>query len=202
MQGQPIRNMISALPATMLRMSRSPVNYWAEFGLDIPLGVILIFAGLRHDGIRPTEVLLIFLLGLFIFSYLEYSVHRWLFHGSIQIIAQGHDMHHKNPMGYDALPFFIPSLVILGLAGIFALLMPVNDAFLLSGTMAVGYVAYGLGHFSIHHVRFHQPLARQWAAHHHIHHYHPESNFGVTTPLWDLLLGTGYVVPHHKEIQA
>jgi len=26
-----------------------------------------------------------------------------------------------------------------------------------------------------------------------VHHYHPDSNFGVTTPLWDVLLGTRYV---------
>jgi hypothetical protein len=28
---------------------------------------------------------------------------------------------------------------------------------------------------------------------HHVHHYHPGTNFGVTTPLWDVLLGTRYV---------
>jgi dihydroceramide fatty acyl 2-hydroxylase len=42
-------------------------------------------------------------------------------------------------------------------------------------------------------VRFQHPLLRRWAAAHHVHHYHPDSNFGVTTPLWDYLLGTRYV---------
>jgi 4-hydroxysphinganine ceramide fatty acyl 2-hydroxylase len=31
------------------------------------------------------------------------------------------------------------------------------------------------------------------AAHHLIHHHHPDANFGVTTPLWDIVLGTRYV---------
>ena len=199
MQEKTIRGMISAVLDSILRMSRSPVNYWAEFGLDIPLGILLIFEGLRHHDIHSIEVFLIFLLGLFIFSYLVYSVHRWLFHGSVQIIAQGHNLHHKNPKGYDALPFFLPSLVRLGLTCVFVLLMPTSYACLLSGTMAFGYVTYGLSHFSIHHIRFHQPLARSWAANHHIHHYHPESNFGVTTPLWDTLLGTRYVIANHKK---
>ena len=200
MQGQTTRGMISAVPDSILRMSRTPLNYWAEFGLDIPLGAGLVFEGLRHHDIHPIAVSLTLLMGLFFFSYFEYSVHRWLFHGSIQIIVQGHLLHHENPQGYDALPFFLPALLILGVTGAFALLMSTSYAFLLSGTMAFGYVTYGLSHFSIHHTRFHQTLARRWAANHLIHHYHPESNFGVTTSLWDIVLGTRFVVPNHKRI--
>jgi len=200
MQRQTIRGIISAVLGSILRMSRTKVNYWAEFCLDIPLGVVLTVGALGHHDILGTKALLTFLLGLFIFSYLEYAVHRWLFHGSIQIIEQGHRAHHENPKGYDALPFFLPSLVILGLTGVFILLMPASYAFLLSGAMAFSYVIYGLGHFIIHHTRFRQPLARRWAAHHLIHHYHPETNFGVTTPLWDIILGTQNVMLNQKKI--
>ncbi|MEW5315698.1 MAG: hypothetical protein WDW38_007108 [Sanguina aurantia] len=56
-----------------------------------------------------------------------------------------------------------------------------------------GYIIYGLSHFTIHHVRFKHPLLRRWAGSHHVHHYHPDTNFGLTTPLWDVLLGTRYV---------
>ncbi|MHB8909820.1 MAG: sterol desaturase family protein [Syntrophales bacterium] len=200
MQRQTIRGMISAVPDSILRMSRTSLNYWAEFGLDIPLGVGLIFAGLRHHDIHSLEVFLTILIGLFLFSFFEYAVHRWLFHGTVRIFVQGHRLHHKNPQGYDALPFFLPAMVILGMTGIFILLMTESYAFLLAGVMAFGYVTYGLSHFSIHHIRFHQTLARQWAAKHLIHHYHPESNFGVTTPLWDIVLGTRFVMPNHKRI--
>jgi sterol desaturase/sphingolipid hydroxylase (fatty acid hydroxylase superfamily) len=200
MQRQTIRGIISAVPDSLLRMSRTKVNYWAEFFLDIPLGVVLTFQGLRHHNIHAFKVLLTFLMGLFFFSFFEYAVHRWLFHGSIKIIEQGHRGHHENPKGYDALPFFLPSLVILTLTGVFVLLMPTGYAFMLSGVMAFSYVTYGLGHFIIHHTRFHQPLARRWAAHHLIHHYHPETNFGVTTPVWDILFGTRNNMLNHKKI--
>jgi sterol desaturase/sphingolipid hydroxylase (fatty acid hydroxylase superfamily) len=200
MQRKIIRDIINAVLGSILRMSRTKVNYWAEFCLDIPLGVVLIFNGLRHNDIQAIEVLLTFLLGLFIFSYFEYSVHRWLFHGSVPFIEQGHRAHHENPQGYDALPFFLPSLVVLGLAGIFDLLMPTSYAFLLSGAMAFSYVTYGLSHFIIHHTRFRQPVARRWAANHLIHHYHAETNFGVTTPLWDILLGTRNVMLNRNKI--
>lgn len=200
MQRQSIRGMISAVLFFFLRMSRSAVNYWAEFALDIPLGIALLFEGLQYRNISSTDVSLTTLLGLFIFSYLEYAVHRWLFHGSIKAFVEGHRSHHLNPQGYDALPFFLPALVILSLIGIFILLLLMSYAFLLSGAVAFGYVTYGLSHYSIHHIRFRPLLARRWAAKHLIHHRHPERNFGVTTPLWDILLGTQFIMPNQKKI--
>ena len=64
---------------------------------------------------------------------------------------------------------------------------------MLAGSITFGYIIYGLAHFIIHHVRFKQPWLRRWAGAHHVHHYHPDTNFGVTTPLWDVLLRTRYV---------
>jgi sterol desaturase/sphingolipid hydroxylase (fatty acid hydroxylase superfamily) len=180
------------------KMSKTPLNYWAEFAVDIPFGVVLIVAGLRGNEPGPLAAFLTILLGLFLFSIMEYSVHRWLFHGSVQIIARGHRAHHENPLGYDSLPFFLPALIVLALTGVFVLLMPANHAFLLTGTITVSYVTYGLSHFTIHHRVFHYALARNWAAHHHIHHYHPETNFGVTTPLWDIVFGTRYLYEHKR----
>ncbi len=174
-------------------MCRTPLNYWAEFVVDIPFGLLLILAGLRGAGHYPYATFLTILLGLFLFSIFEYSVHRWVFHGPVQIMAQGHRAHHENPLGYDSLPFFLPALALLAITGLGALLMPANTAFLLTGIIALNYVAYGLGHFTIHHHRFHYPPARDWAANHHIHHYHPGSNFGVTSPLWDNVLGTRFL---------
>lgn len=82
---------------------------------------------------------------------------------------------------------------MLGLAGVLALAIPTTYALLLTGALAAGYAAYGLSHTAIHVMRFHNPLTRRWAAAHHIHHCHPKRNFGVTTPLWDIVLRTRYV---------
>jgi sterol desaturase/sphingolipid hydroxylase (fatty acid hydroxylase superfamily) len=200
MRGQIIRRLVGAILDAIVQMSRTPANYWAEFVLDIPAGVVLIFEGLRHHDTNPDAVFLTFLLGLLFFSFCEYFFHRWLFHGSLlPLMAEGHHAHHVNPLGYDALPFFLPVMLLLSLTGVFGLLMPARYAFVLSGAMAFGYVTYGLSHFCIHHTRFRNHLARRWAANHHIHHYHPDSNFGVTTPLWDILLGTRYLW-HPKSI--
>ena len=177
----------------VVRMSATRANYWAEFGVDSALCLLLLVLGWRSHADGPLTALLALGVGLFAFSFIEYFFHRWMFHTRIPLFAQGHDMHHQRPLGYDSLPFFLPPAVLLALAGVFVLVMPTGFALLLASAITFGYIVYGLSHFIIHHVRFKQPLLRRWAGAHHVHHYHPESNFGVTTPLWDVLLGTKYV---------
>jgi len=99
------------------------------------------------------------------------------------------------------LPFFLPPLGLLAIAGILSLVLPLQFALLLTGSLAAGYSAYGLSHAAIHNMRFQSRLSKRWAAIHHIHHYHPDKNFGVTTPLWDILLGTRYV-PARRTARA
>ncbi len=190
------QGLLAAVRVRILKLSRTPANYWGEFVLDLPLGIFLVGAGLQSFDDHPVLALLTFLTGLFVFSFFEYFFHRWMFHGSIRVMVEGHRAHHENPLGYDSIPFFLPALILLGLVGICVLLMPTGYAFLLTGTIAFGYVTYGLSHFMIHHSHFRRGLTRRWAAKHHIHHFHPDSNFGVTTPLWDILLRTRYL--QHK----
>ncbi len=191
MQSQSMK-LLDTLLSAISKLSKTPLNYWAEFAVDIPFGAALIIAGLQNNERSPITGVVIILLGLFLFSIIEYSFHRWLFHGSVQIMAEGHRAHHENPLGYDSLPFFLPALILLSLTGVLVLIMPATYAFLLTGTITLSYVIYGLSHFTIHHHLFHYAFARNWAANHHIHHFHADTNFGVTTPLWDIVFGTRF----------
>jgi sterol desaturase/sphingolipid hydroxylase (fatty acid hydroxylase superfamily) len=132
-------------------------------------------------------------LGLFAFSFIEYFFHRWMFHTHIPLFEQGHRKHHENPLGYDSLPFFLPAMVLMVLTALLAAVLPTGFVLVLMGAVTMGYVAYGLSHFAIHHMRFKQAWLRRWAGAHQIHHFHPETNFGVTTLFWDDVLGTRYV---------
>ena len=187
------RNLVRAGVDSIVRMSSTQTNYWVEVGVDVTLGLLLIVEGWRLHAGGPLTALLAVALGLFAFSFVEYFFHRWMFHTRIPLFEQGHRMHHEQPLGYDSLPFFLPGAVLLILTGLCVLVIPTGFALLMMGSVTFGYIAYGLSHFTIHHVRFKHPLLRRWAGAHHVHHYHPESNFGVTTPLWDVLLGTRYV---------
>ena len=183
----------------IVRMSSTRSNYWGEVGVDIALGLLLLAEGWRRHAGSPWTALLAVGLGLLAFSFIEYFFHRWMFHTRVPLFEQGHRTHHEQPLGYDSLPFFLPAVVLLALAGVFTLVMPIGFALLMAGAITVGYVIYGLSHFTIHHVRFKQPWLRRWAGAHHVHHYHPDSNFGLTTPLWDVLLGTRYVRQARKH---
>ncbi len=175
------------------RMSSTRTNYWAEVVVDTALGTLLLAAGMRYYTGGALGAIAAIALGLFIFSFLEYFFHRWMFHTHIPLFEEGHRMHHEHPLGYDSLPFFLPPVVLLGLTGLVVLVLPTGFALLLIGSITFGYIIYGLAHFIIHHVRFKQPWLRRWAGAHQVHHYHPDTNYGVTTPLWDILLRTRYV---------
>jgi sterol desaturase/sphingolipid hydroxylase (fatty acid hydroxylase superfamily) len=187
-----MRNLMRKGVDAIVRMSSTRTNYWGELAVDVVLGATLMLEGARrHPGVLVGTLAIA--LGLFAFSFVEYFFHRWMFHTRIPLFAQGHNLHHERPLGYDSLPFFLPAAILLALTGVFVAVMPTGFALLLASAITFGYILYGLAHFIIHHVRFKHPLLRRWAAAHHVHHYHPDSNFGVTTPLWDVLLGTRYV---------
>ncbi|MGN6789967.1 MAG: sterol desaturase family protein [Rhodanobacteraceae bacterium] len=176
----------------LARLSTSHFNLRAGLISDSLISVLLIAAGIWYGRMQPALAALTSLCGLFAFTFIEYAAHRWLFHGNTGPFKTGHDHHHVDPLGYDALPFFMPPLFMCALGLLFSLAIPVGYAFLLAGTIAMGYAAYGLSHVVIHVHRFKSPAMRRWAGFHNIHHYHPDANFGVTTGLWDVILGTRY----------
>lgn len=180
------------------RLSTTRFNAHAGLVADFSVAVWLIGFGAYANQFGLTVALTTIAIGLLVFSFAEYAVHRWLFHGRVGAMVEGHAKHHVDPKGYDALPFFMPPLAMLALAGLLALIVPGSIALLLAGAAAVGYAAYGLGHTAIHFIRFRRRVPMLWAAHHHIHHHHAQFNFGVTTSLWDHVLGTRYV-PARKQ---
>lgn len=191
--GEAMRRQFDRAVLPIVRMSETRANHLGSLFTDVLVGAALTWTGLHQVRLHPGLALLAFGTGLLLFSWVEYGFHRWLMHGSLPLVEPGHRKHHENPHGHDSLPFFLPPMLLLVLTGVFALLVPTGFALLLAGGLACGYAAYGLSHASIHARRFDHPLGRRWAAFHHVHHYHSDANFGVTTPLWDIVLGTRHV---------
>lgn len=180
------------LARPLARLSTSHFNLRAGLTSDCLISVLLIVASVWYGDMRLLPAAVTVFCGLFAFTFIEYAAHRWLFHGNTGPFEAGHTHHHVDPLGYDALPFFMPPLFLCALAALFALALPAGYALLLAGVIAAGYAAYGSSHVVIHAHRFKSPLMRRWAGFHNIHHYHPDANFGVTTSLWDVILGTCY----------
>lgn len=133
-------------------------------------------------------------LGLLFWSLEEYLLHRFVFHvriiGTRYIYGQ-HEAHHvDNSTALDASPGFIPHLVPLVLPYRLLLHAWLPALFCTLGTF-VGYCLYELAHCLIHSNRRGGRLLRRLRRHHMHHHRQPDGCFGVTSPLWDLILGTG-----------
>jgi dihydroceramide fatty acyl 2-hydroxylase len=105
-----------------------------------------------------------------------------------------HHVHHAAPRAYVGTPTWASLLV---LAGVFFVpiwrLLSLNVAFgALSGLIS-GWLWYGIVHHVIHHRRPRWlAIALRAASHRHFRHHSPHvsGNFGVTTAVWDYLLGT------------
>lgn len=177
---------------SLQRLSSSRLNGRLGLFFDGATALILLYAGL-HGRHAPASGVVVFIGGMLLFTFAEYAFHRWLFHGPVAAFEQGHSRHHEQPLGDDSLPFFLPPLGMLALAGLLALVLSSSDALLFAASFASGYTLYGFSHSIIHVRRFDSALARRWAGAHHVHHHHPHTNFGVTTPFWDIVFGTRHV---------
>lgn len=176
----------------LVRMSETRANTQAAFAADILAAVGLLVAGLTVFRVGPLAAMASVLSGLLLFSLVEYAFHRYLFHGGVPLFSPGHRKHHDNPTAQGALPFFLPPAILVLIAAVLGREATGGVSCLVAGGLALGYLCYGLAHDAIHARRFQQPLLRRWAGMHHVHHHHPDTNFGVTTPLWDVVFGTRY----------
>jgi sterol desaturase/sphingolipid hydroxylase (fatty acid hydroxylase superfamily) len=144
------------------------------------------------------------LAGFFLWTFAEYTLHRFLFHHhpttprQERIFFLFHGIHHAQPQDKTRLvmplPVSIPiSVIFVGLFySILGMLLkePQWVAPLTSGFL-IGYLAYDLTHYATHHFPMRSGYAKYIKRHHMAHHYkNPESRFGVSSPVWDWVFGT------------
>ena len=148
---------------------------------------------------------LTFALGVvLIWTFIEYVVHRFVFHmqpksATVErIIFLLHEVHHVQPNLKTRL--VLPPVITVPGAIVFYLIFKLifgtllGADFLLPSLFAgflVGYVAYDMTHYAVHHWpikgRFFKALKR----HHMLHHFeNPLQRFGVTSPMWDYAFHT------------
>jgi len=176
-------------------ISESRVNYHVAYVMDFACALTAGWLGVRAaDGWSTPAAT--FAIGLIAFSFAEYAIHRWLFHGRTGAMRAIHQSHHDDPHDHVALPC-ISSAVVGGLTwwGLSAVFGQVIASFFWCGFLT-GYVVYGAVHHLEHSIRISalpfRWMQRRWAVHA-VHHRLVETNFGVTTSLWDRVFGT-----HHQ----
>jgi sterol desaturase/sphingolipid hydroxylase (fatty acid hydroxylase superfamily) len=147
------------------------------------------------------NILVYILFGAFIWTITEYTLHRFIFHfpaksefgKKIHFIFHG--VHHDYPS--DTKRLVMPPSVSIPLALMFyylfnAILGEILVAPFFVGFI-VGYLVYDLGHYAIHHYNMHNKILLAIKNHHMRHHFQdPEKGFGVSSPLWDKVIGTDF----------
>ena len=175
----------------LLKMTQSKENYYASLIVDASTAAVFFFYALTLSTDAWATIAL-FLMGVLLFTFLEYAVHAWLFHlkHPFKVFIEGHAHHHQDPKNYDAMPFFMSAVIGLLFVGIFSLVMSRPDAFALVGGLTLGYFNYGIMHHLMHRKTFKNNYLHYLQVFHAVHHKNPKVNNGVTTDIWDRVFGT------------
>ncbi len=145
-----------------------------------------------------------FLLGIFLWTLIEYTLHRFVFHfparGKRQerIIFLFHGVHHAQPQCKTRL--VMPPAVSIPLAFVFYGLFTLVFRYifhiswwiypLFAGTL-FGYLVYDMIHYSTHHLPMRSGYAKFLKRYHMMHHFKtPNQRFGVSSPVWDMVFRT------------
>lgn len=127
--------------------------------------------------------------GLLLWTILEYLMHRFAFHG----FAPHYD-HHAEPTqeNYLLAPLWLSVSMAAALWLVLSLATrSVNRATAVMAGVIAGYLLYEAVHLRLHRLVPGGPVLRALRRYHFYHHFADDRVcYGVTSPLWDVVLGT------------
>jgi len=188
----------------------SKVHWTVPLFIFVPIIAYLLFLAFSSQ----TESILVltgwFLGGVGIWTITEYVLHRFLFHyeppGKLgkRLHFIFHGVHHDYPN--DSWRLVMPPIVSLPLAILFYFLfreLVAGDKFFafFAGFIS-GYLAYDMLHYAIHHAPMKGKIWVALKTHHLKHHFKtPDKGYGVSSPLWDYIVGTQFSSNNSEKIQ-
>lgn len=191
-----------------------PVTGWKQLSpvyFYTALVVCLLAIAPRAD-FSWLQIVLLISSGIVSWTLIEYALHRYIFHFSARsawgrkFVYAAHLSHHENPRATNRL--FSGLVISVPVASAYLLLAWLTTgslraaAYLFTGLTA-GYFCYEWLHFQAHHRRPRLRLLRYLRRYHLLHHYQtPEHRFGVSSPLFDVLLGTFRPVRKPRKLEA
>jgi len=164
-----------------------------------PVIAYLLWRTFSLHHLPVTTVALMAGLGLFVWTLTEYFLHRYLFHFGAEspmgkrFVFLIHGLHHDDPIDPTRLvmppvPGIIFGILLYSFFRLFFGAVWVEPFF---AFFVVGYLCYDYTHFAVHHFT---PRTRfgKWVKQHHMFHHYvtPDLCWGVSTPFWDIILGT------------
>ncbi len=192
------------------------VHPWVPHLIYVPVVIALLWLSPLSLGGSA----LYFAIGLLIWTFIEYLLHRFAFHAPDEVMRETHQIsagleldqavipelptfrhvvyfifhgvHHEYPS--DSLRLVMPPIASLpmGLVAwvIFSVIFGGNMIPAFAGSL-VGYLVYDTTHFVLHHrsvpTAFGKVIKRAHMRHHFL---DPDEDYGVSSPLWDIIFRT------------
>ncbi|NGY03643.1 sterol desaturase family protein [Solimonas terrae] len=175
----------------------SKVYWWVPPLVYSPLVVLLLIHAAAIEHVAPGSMALWFVGGMLTWTPTEYVLHRWAFHyepraqWSQRLHFIIHGVHHDYPN--DAYRLVMPPSASLPITmmfyGLFYLVLPASGLQSFVAGFMSGYVAYDLMHYALHHASWRMPWFAWLKRNHMQHHFvEPDRRYGVSSPLWDIVL--------------
>lgn len=167
----------------------------------IPVISFFLYRSIATLEIAAKNIILFILLGIFVWTFTEYFLHRFVFHFKAnsrfgkRIHFIFHGVHHDYPN--DSLRLVMPPSVSVPLAVLFyfffdAIIGSIFVAPFFVGFL-IGYLFYDMTHYAVHHFNIHNRIWLALKKHHMRHHFQDaDKGFGVSSPLWDNIVGTNF----------
>lgn len=186
----------------------SKVHFTVPLFIYLPIVSYFFYRSIWTFELKFLSIISLIIMGLFIWTLTEYILHRFVFHfqpktdfgKKLHFIFHG--VHHDYPN--DTKRLVMPPAVSIPLATMFYFLFTIilGASFVSPFFIGflIGYLFYDLSHYAIHHFNMHSKF---WLAikNHHIKHHYQDSakGFGVSTPLWDVIIGTNFLQSKNKK---
>jgi sterol desaturase/sphingolipid hydroxylase (fatty acid hydroxylase superfamily) len=167
--------------------------------LVIYVPVVLYSLYVTHVEMNASSRFFLFAGGVFIWTLTEYALHRHVFH----LIPENiwgkrlhfimHGVHHDYPN--DSRRLVMAPAISIPLSIFFFFLFKTvcgpRYVFPFFAGFITGYLLYDMTHYAIHHLAMKNRLCNYLRKHHFRHHYSDSDvNFGVSSPMWDVVFGT------------
>lgn len=206
MKQQSIHDVISHENISKPLFKNKFLDYFTRVRWYVPLLIFvpaIIYLTYSHFVTNDDSIFYLFALiaaGLAFWSISEYAIHRFVFHFEPtteklkEFFFTFHGVHHAYPN--DELRLVMPPSMSIPLSlGFYFLYMTIfgNLGYGFTAGFLIGYLAYDMVHYAIHHYRSDKKWFAKLKQQHMIHHFKdPDNGFGVTTDFWDKIFRTGF----------
>ena len=166
--------------------------------LYLPVVGYMLYVSLWQRQLSITAATALFVLGVLLWTLIEYLIHRYIFHyepktrWGKQLHFVIHGVHHDYPN--DARRLVMPPVISIPLAflffGLFFLIFG-SLAPAVFGGLVFGYLCYDMLHYATHHLAMKRGVWL-WLKQYHLRHHFKDDHvgYGISSPLWDYIFRT------------